>query len=213
MSPVRGLQRLNADRAAALPAPRGSPWRKMPGPSYDGLTMLRIHHMLGHAWRASRSVAMRAWHEDPITLIAAYLVLAAAAEVLGQSAYMASKTYGLGLIPVLAFLCWRVSRGGRISRGILIYISIGDLLRSAGLGGRWWHVQPAAVSAAGLAGLLLLLSPAVYARTHPGIAAASSRMRLIPGWSVVWPLRSLALPLPAWRWLCRAGGLFQAADA
>ncbi len=66
-----------------------------PGPSYDGLTMLRIHHMLGHAWRASRSVTMRAWHEDPITLIAAYLVLAAAAEVLRQSASVASKTYGL----------------------------------------------------------------------------------------------------------------------
>jgi len=54
------------------------------------------------------------------------------------------------------------------------------LLDAAGLGGQWWHLQPAAVSALGLAGLLLLLSPAVYVRTHPGTVAASSAMRLIP---------------------------------
>ena len=136
MSPVRGLQRLNADRAAALPAPRGSPWRKMPGPSYDGLTMLRIHHMLGHAWRASRSVAMRAWHEDPITLIAAYLVLAAAAEVLGQSAFglqdLRSRPDpgpGISLLESLA-------RRPDLPRHIDLHIH----RRSVEVGRTWWPV-------------------------------------------------------------------------
>ncbi len=130
------------------------------------------------------------WYESPVALMAAYLLLASAAEALDRSAYMASKTYGLGLVPVLAFLCWRVLRGGWISRGILIYLSVAELIRAAGLGGQWWHIRPAAVTAIGLAGLLLLLSPAVYARTHPGSVAAPSRMRLRPSWWMV-----LASPL------------------
>jgi len=112
--------------------------------------------------------------------MAAYVCLIVAAAVVGQSAYFAGKTPGPDLIPAVAFLCWRVSRGGRVSRGILIWVSTGMLLDAAGLGGQWWHLQPAAVSALGLAGLLLLLSPAVYVRTHPGTVAASSAMRLIP---------------------------------
>ena len=66
--------------------------------------------------------------------------------------------YGPILVLVLAFTCWRVTRGGRVF----------------------------AVFAISLAGLMLLLSPAVYARTHPGAVAASPGIRLRPSrWLVL----------------------------
>jgi hypothetical protein len=44
----------------------------------------------------------------------AYLILAAAAEALAQSADIQVKPIDYGSLPVLAFFCWRVSRRRRI---------------------------------------------------------------------------------------------------
>jgi hypothetical protein len=149
--------------------------------------MLRIYLTGGHVWRDGRALATRLWYRQPAALMVSYLVVATAAELLGQSADMAKQTIGVEAVPVLALLSWRVTRGGWVSRGLLIYyVSARQLIGAAGLGGQWWHIQPAAVSALALAGLLLLLSPAVYARTHPGRPSATSRMRLRPSrWLVV----------------------------
>jgi hypothetical protein len=161
----------------------------LPGRLYDGLTMLRIHPVVGHAWRASCRIAARLWYESPVALLVAYVCLAAAAVALARSAGLELKPGGFGSVLLLAFWCWRVSRGGSVSRGILIYVSVLELLTAAQLA-QSWHIQTVAVFATGLAALMLLLSPAVYARTHPGSAPASSSMRLRPR-----PWMVLAAPL------------------
>lgn len=109
--------------------------------------------------------------------MAAYLLLMLAAAVIAVKAGLVFK---YGWLPVLAFLCWRVARGGHISRGILIYASVVNLGWAASLA-QPWHIQSLAILALTLAGLMLLVSPAVYARTHPGAAAVSSGIRLWPG--------------------------------
>jgi hypothetical protein len=142
--------------------------------------MLRVQPILGQAWREARSIATRLWYDRPAELIVVYLILAAAAAALAQNAGIPFKPIGYASILVLAFFCWRVLRRGWISRGVLIYFSVVALLSAAQFGGQWWRIQSIAVFVMSLAGLMLLLSPAVYARTQPGSVATSSNIRLRP---------------------------------
>lgn len=155
------------------------------------MAMFRIHRVLRRVWRVFFRQANRLWSDGPAALLAGYLVLVAAAEVIAGSAGLVFK---YGWIPVLAFLCWRVTRGGHVSRGILIYASVVNLGWAVTLSQRW-HIQALAVFVLTLGGLVLLLSPAVYARTHPGAGASSSGIRLWPGrWMILSaPLAGTAL--------------------
>jgi hypothetical protein len=140
--------------------------------------MVRIQPLLLRAWRASHSVATRLWYGSPVALMAAYLILAVPAELVSGSVDTQFTSWILPIL-MLAFCCWRVVRRGWISRGILIYLSAGDVVKAAGLA-QQWQIQTVAALAISLAALMLLLSPAVYARTHPGSGAASSSIRLRP---------------------------------
>jgi hypothetical protein len=141
--------------------------------------MLRGPSLALRAWQASRSIATRLWYENPAALMVACLVLAGAASVLGPDAESGLRPGGYVPILIVAFLCWRVSRKGYISRGILIFLTAMGTLGAA-QSAQSLQIRALAACALSLAGLMLLLSPAVYVRTHPGSDAASSSIRLRP---------------------------------
>lgn len=92
------------------------------------------------------------------------------------------------------FLTWRVSRGGWISRAILVFLSLvfyaGDVLAIA----RSWDLTVVALVIIDAAQVLLLISPPVYGRTRrprPVQVRASgwaSLVRRPPMWLLPWGL-------------------------
>lgn len=153
------------------------------------MTMLPIRPIPGRAWRAARDYAIGSWHDNPAALMVAYVLLAVAAEALARSANLELKPGGYGPILLMAFACWRVTRGGWFSRGFLIYVTVESLLQTVSHLAQWWDIQAPVLLAISLAGLALLLSPAVYVRTHPDAMPGSSSLRLRPG-----PLMLLSAP-------------------
>jgi hypothetical protein len=123
-----------------------------------------------------------------------YLFLAGAADALGPVASARFRPFGYLWMLVLAFCCWRVVRRSWIFRAILLYLSTVALAQAAALQ-QGWRLQALAALALSLAGLMLLLSPAVYARTHLGSSAAASGIRLRPPRWLVWcpPLSGIAI--------------------
>ena len=79
---------------------------------------------------------------------------------------------------VTVFLLWRVSRGGRISRVLLIIGSGLSLAVSALAIARVWDVSDVALVALSAAQMALLLSPPVYGRTRPTPVSVRAR-----GWA------------------------------
>ena len=151
--------------------------------------MSHMYATVGRAWRATRRSATRSWYGEPVTLLVVYALLAVAAVAVSGRVRPIFDQAGYYPLPVLAFACWRVARGGAFSRGVLIYVTVQALLMTATQFAQWWAIEAVAMFAISVAGLLLLLSPAVYARTHPGATPASTRIRLRPG-----ILMSLAAP-------------------
>jgi hypothetical protein len=80
---------------------------------------------------------------------------------------------GTGALPrlagcaVLAFFAWRVTRGGRISRMLLIVVAAGGLIAGVILLGIRFSWAELGLPAVGGAQVALALSPAVYRRTRP----------------------------------------------
>jgi hypothetical protein len=143
--------------------------------------MVRSQPLLLLACRASHSVATRLWHGSPVALMLAYLILAVAAELVSGSV---DTQFTLWILPILllAFFCWRVMRRGWISRGILIYLSAGDVVRTAG-SAQQWQIRTVAALAISLAALMLLLSPAVYGTRggHHSRPSLGESARIRPG--------------------------------
>jgi hypothetical protein len=107
-----------------------------------------------------------------------------------------SQSYGPRFYPpslflVTAFLIWRVSRGGRISRALLIIGSCTSLAVSALAVARLWDVSVVALAAISAAQIALLVSPPVYGRTRPAPIAVR-----VPGWT-----QFVRRP-PAWLLVC-----------
>jgi hypothetical protein len=108
------------------------------------------------------------------------------------------------------FWCWRVGRGGHLSRNLLLFTTWFAIGASIYHLATWWDVQDAAVLVISAAQLALLLSPAAYLATRQGMAVdyRAARRWLVPvagGWRTdPWaePARSaLTLRLrPPW-WL------------
>jgi hypothetical protein len=98
---------------------------------------------------------------------------------------------------VTAFLTWRVSRGGRVSRMILIIASGASCAAAIGSVARLWDLAIMAMVVIGAAQVTLLASPPVYGRTRrPAIPVRAQ------GWA------QLIRRPPAW---LLAGGLLAGA--
>lgn len=103
----------------------------------------------------------------------------------------AGKESPLTTILVTAFLAWRVSRGGRISRMILILISGGSYAAAALSVARRWDFTFLALVIIGAAQVALLFSPPVYGRTRrpgPIHVRAQSWAQLLPPRPPTWLL-------------------------
>ena len=105
----------------------------------------------------------------------------------------AGKESTLATFLVTAFLAWRVSRGGRISRMILVLISGGSYVVAALSVARRWDFTFLALVIIGAAQVALLVSPPVYGRTRraPIEVRAPGWARLVrrpPAWLLPWGL-------------------------
>ena len=110
----------------------------------------------------------RIWRSGPHTILLAYFALNLAAA--GCAAAVRAPASPLPLLPVAAFLTWRVSRGGRVSRVILILANLISAASAAHIGPAGWHPAVLGLLAIYAAQIALLLSPAVYNRTRPASA-------------------------------------------
>jgi hypothetical protein len=92
-------------------------------------------------------------------------------------------------LPLAAFLAWRVSRGGRPSRVILVILGILSFAGDAFIGTRSWSLLALLLLAIYAAQIALLVSPAVYQRTRrdplTGWAATASVKSGPPLWMVL----------------------------
>ena len=93
------------------------------------------------------------------------------------------------LLPLAAFLAWRVSRGGRPSRVILIILGMHSFAGDAFVGTRSWSPLVLLLLAIYAAQIALLVSPAIYQRTRPdpltGWAPTASAKSGPPLWMVL----------------------------
>ena len=111
---------------------------------------------------------------------------------------------------VTVFLVWRVSRGGRISRVLLIIDSGGSCAVAALAVARMWDVAVVALVVIGAAQIALLVSPPVYGRTRRPVPIAvrargwAQLVRRPPAWLLPWGLLAGALVTLA----CLGSGTF-----
>ena len=130
---------------------------------------------------------------DEILLV--FLLLAAIGFILNWQSHAYSPREGEPwsfLVTVL--LAWRVSRGGRISRVLLIINSGGSCAMAALAVARMWDVATVALVVIGAAQIVLLISPPVYGRTRrptPIPVRARGWAQLVrrpPAWLLPWGL-------------------------
>jgi hypothetical protein len=100
-------------------------------------------------------------------ILLAFLVLATIGFILSWLSHSYSPQNPLSSFLITAFLAWRVSRGGRFSRVILIIASGASCAVVALAVARLWDVAVVAVVIICAAQIALLLSPPVYGRTRP----------------------------------------------
>jgi hypothetical protein len=127
---------------------------------------------------------------DEILLV--YLLLAAIGLTCGWLSRGLSPQYGVSAFLIAALLAWRVSRGGRVSRMILIIGSGASGAAAALAIARMWDLTVIVWVVSCAAQVALLASPPVYGRTgRPAPIAARSRgwaqlVRRPPGWLLPW---------------------------
>ena len=125
-------------------------------------------------------------------ILVVYVLLGALGFIVGQLSHSASLRDVLWPFPVTAFLAWRVSRGGRVSRMILLLAGEASYATAVLAVARLWDPAIAAMVVICAAQVLLLLTTPVYGRTRrpaPVLVRA-------PGWA------QLVHPPPAWLVLC-----------
>jgi hypothetical protein len=98
---------------------------------------------------------------DEILLV--FVLLVVIGSIWSWLSHTASPSNALWSIVVAAFLAWRVSRGGRISRMILIIISGVSFAAAALDVARLWDRAVMAAAVICAAQIALLVSPPVYA--------------------------------------------------
>lgn len=116
------------------------------------------------------------WRSRPGQLLAGYLVLDVVA-----LAWFAVRSHPLPgaamppLLPLAAFLAWRVSRGSQPSRLILVALTLLSFAGATFTTASSWHPVILGLLAIYAAQLVLLMHPALYLHTLP-----ASRPRRIP---------------------------------
>jgi hypothetical protein len=129
---------------------------------------------------------------DEILLV--YLLLATIGFICRWLSHSYSSQNPLWSFLIAAFLAWRVSRGGRVSRMILIIGSGASCAGAALAVARQWDLSVMALVIIGAAQVALLASPPVYGRTRrpvPVPARAPGWAQLVrrpPAWLLPWGL-------------------------
>jgi hypothetical protein len=127
---------------------------------------------------------------DEILLV--FMLLAAIASVCNWLSHL-DGSQNLWSFLTTAFLVWRISLGGRISRMILILGSGADYAAAALAVARLWDVTVVALGIICAVQIALLVSPPVHGRTRPApiLARAPSWAQLVrrpPMWLLPWAL-------------------------
>jgi len=134
----------------------------------------------------------RIWRNSPGQLLALYLILGVIALAVVAASHPSLPVKAQPIwFPLLVFLAWRVSRGGRTSRLILILVSMFSFAGAAFIGTPQWSPGILALLAIYATQVALLVSPAIYQRTRR--YPASDRMKAL---SMRWT-PPLWLPLSA----------------
>jgi hypothetical protein len=126
------------------------------------------------------------------------MLLAVIGFICSWLAHIASLRSLLLSLLITAFLAWRVSRGGRISRMILIIVSGASYAVAALAVARLWDLAIMALVIATAVQTALLVSPPVYGRTRrtPIPVRSQGWARLVrqpPAWLLPWGLLAGAL--------------------
>ena len=112
-------------------------------------------------------------------ILLVYLLLAATGFSLNWLSHTYRSPAPLWSFLIVAFLTWRVSRGGRIARIILVLGSVASCATAVLAVARRWDLSVLALVIIGAAQVALLLSPPVYGRTRrPAPVPARA-----PGWA------------------------------
>jgi hypothetical protein len=134
---------------------------------------------MGTLWGRASAWAWRQRANAGLLMIL-YVGLYAATLPLGAPGFPAGAARAAWL-PVVVFLAWRVSRGGRLSRGLLILATGVTYLAAILHVARAWDAPLLILLLAYAVLLVLVLGPPVYRRTHRDRAGR-------PGGPLAWPV-------------------------
>jgi hypothetical protein len=134
----------------------------------------------------------RTWRSTVAQLLALYLILDVIAVMCAAVAHLGPRQSAPWL-PVAAFLTWRVSRGGRVARVILIIVSGLSLAGAAHIRSSSWSPSVLVLLAIYAAQIALLVSPAVYQRTRPATQPDPPVVASTPVKPPLWMLLSALL--------------------
>jgi hypothetical protein len=156
----------------------------------------------------------RIWRNSPGQLLALYLILGVIALVVVAVSRPSLSAQSQPLwFPLAVFLAWRVSRGGRISRVILLLVSMSSFASAAFTGPRLWSLGILALLSINATQVVLLVSPAIYQRTRrnasPGQVPTASMRWTPPLWmpltALLTGLASTLLSLASMDWAAIPG--------
>jgi hypothetical protein len=132
-------------------------------------------------------------------MLLAYMLLATIGFIWSWLSRTAGLQSSLSSFVITAFLAWRVSRGGRFSRMILIIGSGASYAVATLAVARLWDLTAMALVIIGAAQVALLLSPPVYGRTRRPVPIPvrargwAQLVRRPPSWLLSWGLLAGAL--------------------
>jgi hypothetical protein len=109
----------------------------------------------------------RTWRSSVAQLLALCLILDVIAAMCAAVAHLALPQGTVPWLLVAAFLTWRVSRGGRVARVILIIVSGLFFAGAAHIRSSSWSPSVLVLLAIFATQIAVLVSPAVYQRTRP----------------------------------------------
>ena len=126
-------------------------------------------------------------------MLKVFLLLSVVAFILGLVWQPAVPRNDVVSFPVVVFFVWGVSRGGRISRIILIVASGVSYVAAVLAVARSWDLLIVALAIIYAAQIALLVSPAVYGRTRPAPIQLRAEgwaqlVRRPPSWLLPWGL-------------------------
>jgi hypothetical protein len=125
----------------------------------------------------------RIWRGTPGQLLVLYFILSVIATVVAAVSHpsLPAEDQTAGWLAATAFLAWRVSRGGRISRIALIFLGLLSLVDAAFIGTRLWSPGVFVLLAIYATQVALLVSPPIYQRTRRDASPClAGRMRWTP---------------------------------